>query len=71
MTSDDANDVGPRRDKAERGYRHHYTTEQLRAFRAVPAAEKLRWLEELRRFCERFLTPERRALRDRFRRGDL
>jgi hypothetical protein len=50
---------------------HAYTTEQLLAFRALPAADKLRWLEQMRQFLDRFLTPERRALMERFRRGDL
>ncbi len=56
---------------SRRGVVHAYPTERLLAFRAVPPAEKLRWLEEMRAFLERFLTPERKALMDRFRRGDL
>jgi hypothetical protein len=43
----------------------------LLAFRAVPAEDKLRWLEEMRQFLDRFLTPETKLLLDRFRRGDL
>lgn len=54
-----------------RGVTHAYPLERLLAFRAVPAADKLRWLEETRQFLDRFLTPERKALMDRFRRGDL
>jgi len=54
-----------------RGVTHVYTVEQLLAFRAVPSADKLRWLEEMRQFLDRFLTPERRVLMERFRRGDL
>ena len=50
---------------------HAYPIERLLAFRAVPAADKLRWLEEMRQFLDRFLTPERKVLMDRFRRGDL
>jgi hypothetical protein len=50
---------------------HAYPLERLLAFRAVSAADKLRWLEETRQFLDRFLTPERRALMDRFRRGEL
>ena len=56
---------------AKRGYTHAYTIEQLRAFRAVPAEEKLRWLESMRRFLERSLTPEKLEIMQRFRRGDL
>ncbi|HVV88293.1 MAG TPA: hypothetical protein VHE35_34865 [Kofleriaceae bacterium] len=51
--------------------RRTYTVEQLRAFRDVPAEEKLRWLESMRRLLERSLTPERLAILLRFRRGEL
>ncbi len=54
-----------------RGVTHAYPLDRLLAFRAMPAADKLRWLEETRLFLDRFLTPERKALMDRFRRGDL
>jgi hypothetical protein len=54
-----------------RGVRHVYTDEQLRAFGAVPAEEKLRWLESMRQLLERALTPEKLELMQRFRRGDL
>ena len=54
-----------------RGVTHAYPLERLLAFRAMPAADKLWWLEETRQFLDRFLTPERRALMDRFRRGEL
>jgi hypothetical protein len=54
-----------------RGFTHVYPTEKLLAFKAVPTADKLRWLEEMRQFLERFLTPERKLVLDRFRRGDL
>jgi hypothetical protein len=58
----------PRR---RRGFTHAYTLEQLRAFRAVPAADKLRWLESMRRFLQRALTPEKIEIMQRFRRGEL
>ena len=54
-----------------RGVRRHYTLEQLRAFRDVPALEKLRWLESMRRLLERSLTPEKLEILQRFRRGEL
>ncbi|MEJ7599859.1 MAG: hypothetical protein WKG01_18280 [Kofleriaceae bacterium] len=55
----------------KRGYSHAYSIEQLRAFRDVPAEDKLRWLEGMRRFLERSLTPEKIEIMHRFRRGDL
>ncbi len=55
----------------KRGFSHAYSMEQLRAFRDVPAEDKLRWLEGMRRFLERSLTPEKLQIMQRFRRGDL
>ena len=57
--------------RVRRGFTHAYPTEKLLAFKAVPVPDKLRWLEEMRQLLERFLTPERKILLDRFRRGDL
>lgn len=54
-----------------RGFSHHVPTEKLLAFAALPAEEKLRWLEELRQLMARGLTPERRALMERFRKGEI
>ena len=56
---------------ARRGFTHAHPTHKLLAFREVPAADKLGWLEEMRQFLDRFLTPERKLVLDRFRRGDL
>ena len=53
------------------GFAHHPSVEQMLHFRAVPAEEKLRWLEEMRLLVARFVPPERRALMNRFRRGEL
>ena len=55
----------------KRGVVHAYSIEQLRAFRDVPAEQKLRWLEGMRRFLARSLTPEKIEIMQRFRRGDL
>lgn len=48
-----------------------FADEQLRAFRDVPAAQKLTMLECARRFLERALTPGQLALMERIRRGDV
>ncbi len=53
------------------GVVHHYGLEQLLEFRAVPAADKLAWLEEMRQLLCKALTPEKIALLERFRSGDL
>jgi hypothetical protein len=54
-----------------KGVSHHYTLEQLVAFRDIPAADKLAWLEEMKQLLERALTPERLEALQRFRRGEL
>lgn len=53
------------------GVTHHYTIEQLVAFRDVPAADKLAWLEEKKELLAKTLTPEKLALLERFHRGDV
>jgi hypothetical protein len=52
-------------DNPRRGVTHVYTTEQLLAFRAVPAADKLRWLESMRRLLEKALTPAKLEIMNR------
>jgi hypothetical protein len=54
-----------------RGVAHHYTLEQLQAFRAISPADKLRWLGEMKDLLEKTLSPERLEILQRFRRGDL
>lgn len=57
--------------RKKKGVYHSHSTEKLLAFRDVPVADKLRWLEEMRQLLERFLSPERRELFERFRRGEI
>lgn len=57
--------------ESTKGIVHVFTIEQLRTFRDVPALAKLEWLESMRRFLERALTPERIEAMARFRRGEL
>ncbi len=54
-----------------RGIYHAHPTEKLLEFRDGPVADKLRWLEEMRQLLDRFLTPERKELFERFRRGEI
>ena len=53
------------------GYAYVVTDEQIRAWKRVPAIEKLRWLEEAQRMSYYALGPRGRALRDRLRRGEI
>lgn len=54
-----------------KGVTHAYPLEKLLAFRDVPPADKPRWLQAMREFCDRSLTPERKALLEPFRKGEL
>ncbi len=57
--------------RGRKGVYHVHSTEKLLAFRDVSATDKLRWLEEMRQLLERFLSPERKELFERFRRGEI
>ena len=54
-----------------KGVTHAYPLEKLLAFRDVPPGDKLRWLQAMREFCDRFVTPEGKALLEPFRKGEL
>jgi truncated hemoglobin YjbI len=54
-----------------RGIRHAPTLEQMLAFRAVSAEEKLRWLESVRQTLDQALPPAKKAVFQKMRRGEL
>ncbi len=58
-------------DAPPRGFAHHHTDEELRAYAALPAEAKLRWLQEAWEFTVRALPPERREVWMRMRRGEI
>ncbi len=58
-------------DLKRRGYSYRVTDEQIRRWRALPARDKLQWLEDANRLLAAALPPKTRAIQDRFRRGDL
>jgi len=53
------------------GFSYQVTDEQIRRWRAVPPAAKLQWLEDANRLLWLALTPQAKAIRERFRRGEL
>lgn len=53
------------------GFRHVHTIEALRAYRALPAEQKLEWLHAMWQFNVDFLSPRARELHERFRRGEI
>ncbi len=54
-----------------RGFRYVVTDEQIREFRRVPPAEKLRRLESLEEFLAAAMPPAARRIREKFRRGEI
>lgn len=60
-----------RRRRPRGGYRYVVTVDQIRAWKRVPAIEKLRWLEEAMRMSYLALGPRGRRLRDRLRSGEV
>ena len=61
----------PARPHRLQGFRYHCTREQLLAWMRVPAAAKLRWLEDANRFLDKVMTPQSRRIRELFRAGKL
>ena len=51
------------------GFSYWVSDEQLRAYLALPLLERLRWVDEARRFTLAAQTPETRARMERLRRG--
>lgn len=58
-------------DRTIRGFSHHHTDEQLRAYRALSPEQKLRWLHDAWQLTADFLPAEKRERWMRMRRGDL
>jgi len=54
-----------------RGFAHHHTDEELRAYRALSPEQKLRWLEEAWQLTVRLLPADRREIHRRLRDGEL
>jgi hypothetical protein len=52
------------------GYRYYVSDEQLAAFAKLTPMERLRWVDELRRFILLTETPETAERRERLRRGE-
>ena len=52
------------------GFRYWVSDEQLRAYLALPLIERLRWVDEARRFTLAAQTPETRERMERLRRGE-
>lgn len=54
-----------------RGFAHHHSDEELRAYRALTPEQKLRWLHEAWRLTVDFLPEKRREAHRKLRAGEL
>lgn len=53
------------------GFAYKVTDAQIRRWQALPPEVKLQWLEDANRFLWPALSPQAKAIRDRFRRGQI
>jgi hypothetical protein len=53
------------------GFGYWVSDEQLAKYARLTAIERLRWLDDARRFVLRALTPEARECQERLRRGEV
>ncbi len=58
-------------DGTTRGFSHHHSDDELRAYLALSPEQKLRWLHDAWRLTSDFLTPERREIWQRMRAGEV
>jgi len=47
------------------------TPEEIKAYRAMPAKEKLKWLEVQMEFFHKAMPEKAKKIRERFREGDI
>ncbi len=54
-----------------KGFEHYPGTEVLKKYARLSAKQKLEWLEEINRFLWKALSPEKKRLVEKFRRGEI
>ncbi|OGX04775.1 MAG: hypothetical protein A3G87_02920 [Omnitrophica bacterium RIFCSPLOWO2_12_FULL_50_11] len=57
--------------KKRKGFRHSYTLDQIRAYSKLSARNKLLWLEEANRFCQKAIKGKTRKIWESFRNGTI
>lgn len=53
------------------GFAYHVTDAQIRRWQSLPPEVKLQWLEDANRLLWQAMTPQAKAIRERFRRGEI
>lgn len=61
----------PDSDRQRGGFSYRVTVEQIRRWRTLPPAVRLQWLEDANRLLWQALSPHTKAIRDKFRRGQI
>lgn len=54
-----------------KGFYYVVSEEKIRWWRAVPAKQKLEWLEEANNFLRKALSPEKQKIVEQFRKGEI
>lgn len=54
-----------------KGFGFQLDREKILLYKDSPAREKLQWLEEANKFCQKFVTGKRRKIWEKIRRGEL
>jgi len=57
--------------KKSKGFGFQLDREKILLYKDMPAWHKLLWLEEANRFCNKFVTGERRKIWEKIRRGEF
>lgn len=56
---------------AKKGFSYEVSDETLKKWAAVPASEKLDWLEEINRFIFKFTNKKQKEIISKFRKGEM
>ena len=59
------------KDEPRRGFAHHHTDDELRAYRKLSAEQKLRWLHDAWRFTVDFVPEAKRRVMQKIRNGEV
>lgn len=55
----------------KKGFRHNATDESIRSHVALPAEQKLEWLEDANRFLYNSMSRSSRKIAEKFRSGEI
>lgn len=53
------------------GYSYDCSDEQIREFQKLTPTQRLKWIDDINRFLFRFMPPESKLIREKFRRGEI